>query len=78
MISRLLLIKKSSKEGIEQDAARALGEISEEQVTRTNHYGYVGPNLYNMSVFNQSRFCAWMNNPLPVVELKNNMYDLAR
>lgn len=56
--------EKNVIEGIEQDTARALGEISVEEVTRTSHDGRFGPNVANLSPKSQSNKAFMFNHPL--------------
>ena len=61
--------------GSEQTTARALGEISDNQVTRSSHEGRRGPNVSNLSAENQSKLAAFYNQRLEVI--KNPPYDIA-
>lgn len=65
-------------QGIEQQTALALGEISLGQVTRFSHKGYSGPDLRNLSVEHQSSYCAWENNMLPSVKPSALLFDKAK
>ena len=56
--------EKNVIEGIEQDTARALGEISSGEVTRTSHGGQYGPNVANLSPKSQSDKAFMFNHPL--------------
>ena len=62
--------------GVEQTTARALGEISGEQVTRSSHGGYNGPNVSGLSPEQQSMKASRFNTPL--YRINNYPMDKAR
>ncbi len=55
------IAEKNVITGEEQMVARALGEISDDQVTRDSHYGRTGPSVSDLSTKEQSRMAAFYN-----------------
>ena len=78
-----LKAEKTVIEGVEQDVARGLKEISNNQVTRTSHFGYV-VDAGSLSPKSQSTKASMHNNPLEkintlIIPLKcNNLGDIIR
>lgn len=60
--------------GAEQVTARALGEITNEQFTRTSHFSIRGPFVSGLSAESQSQKAFLYNNPLK--KITNEPYDV--
>ena len=56
--------------GTEQNVAISLGEIFPPQITRSDHYGHIGPSVGDLSAKEQSR-CAGLYNFLLIKPILN-------
>ncbi len=66
--------EKNVIEGIEQDVARALGEIHPDEVTRSSHGGQFGPNVSSLDPAYQSLLADMFNHPLD--KIPNNIFPI--
>ena len=56
--------KKNVIEGIEQEVAKALGEINPDEVTRSSHGGQFGPKVSSLDPSYQSLRAEMFNHPM--------------